>query len=263
MTAGDPISGEWLICVATAHERHPLTRPLGLIRAGDVETAPLFEGRVGGHPVIVVQTGIGPKRAHRVVAHLLEHRMRGEGCLGVISIGVSGGLQSSLPTGAFVIGDCWVRVEGRFEGVRTIGPPADRGLCSAALRAADACGIAARKGVLVTVEHLAGAVDEKRALAVRTTGLAVDMESGAIAEAAMAAGIPVMAARVILDPLDEALDVPPERFLRSDGSSAVWKSALAVATRPAQLPVLWEIGHRSTRAMALLGRWLCRMLEKV
>ncbi|MBI3621616.1 MAG: hypothetical protein HY208_05445 [Nitrospirae bacterium] len=262
--AGTPTIGGWLVCVATAHERHPLMRPLGLTRAGDADAAPLFGGRAGNHRVMVVQTGIGPKRAHGAVVHLLEHWRQEEGCLGVISIGVSGGLHPSLPSGAVVIGDCWARVEGgRFDGVRTIGPPADRGLCGVALRAADACGMTARTGVLVTVDHLAGAVDEKRALAVRTTGLAVDMESGAVAEAAMAAGIPVVAARVILDPLDEALDIPPERFLRPDGSFSIWKSGFAAAARPAQLPALWSLGRRSSRAMALLGRWLCRMLEEV
>jgi len=80
-------------------------------------------------------------------------------------------------------------------------------------------------------------------------------------EVALAAGLPVVAARVILDPLEEALPVSPEEFLNPDGSSSIWKSGLAVAARPVRLPMLWDVGRRSTHAMELLGRWLWRFLD--
>jgi nucleoside phosphorylase len=208
----------------------------------------------------VLQTGIGPKRAQRAVAQWLAQRA----CQGVISLGVSGGLRASLSSGALIVGDRWVRVDGdRLDAVRVIGPPADRRLREAALRAAGVCGVTAHEGELATADRLIGSVEDKRALAGRTAALAVDMESGAVAEAAIAAGVAVVAVRVVLDPVDEALDVSPERFLHADGSSSIWKSGLAVVARPVHLPVLWDMGRRSTRAMELLGRWLCRFVDEV
>jgi len=253
----------WLVCVATAHELRPLKRCFGLMPTTRSDSVPCFEGRAGRHRLMVLQTGIGPDRARRAVATWLEQRM----CRGVVSVGVSGGLQGALGTGVLVIGDRWIRIEARAvhdqdELLRHIGPPADRRLRGAAILAAGRCGVAVHEGILATAEQLIGTVQDKRALAGRTGALAVDMESGAVAEAAIAAGVAVVAARVILDPADEALELSPESFLREDGSPSIWKSGLAVMTGPVQWPVLWNVGRRTTRAMELLTQWLRRFLEE-
>lgn len=245
--------------MATAHELRPLKRPLNLHRSGEEDSAPLFQGRAGSHRLSVLQTGIGPARAQRAVARYLGRRP----CLGVISVGLSGGLRPDLPSGALVFGDTWIRLgrqpeEGRFGMPQSIGPPVDRCLRKTALRAAGDCGLSVHEGRLATVDRLAGTPEEKRALAAWTDALAVDMESGAIAEAALAAGIAVVAVRTILDPLDEVLPVAPETFLLANGSSSIWKSGFAVAVRPMQWPVLWDVGRRSSRAMTVLARWLGR-----
>ncbi|HUJ79116.1 MAG TPA: hypothetical protein VLY45_02230 [Nitrospiria bacterium] len=262
MTATPPTDGSdhprWLVCVATAFELSQLKRPLQLHRLGKEDTAPVFDGRVGPHRLSVLQTGFGPARAYHVTVNALKRRS----CLGVVSVGLSGGLQPDLPSGALVIGDCWTRVgppgeEGRFDALRTIGPPADRRLRTAALRAAGACGLAVHEGRLATSDCLIGAPEEKRALAARTGALAVDMESGAVAEAALEASVTVVAVRAVLDPVAEALIISPEAFLLPDGSTSVWKSGRAVSGRPSQWPGLWGVGRRGARAMALLARWLC------
>jgi adenosylhomocysteine nucleosidase len=232
---------------------------LHLQRSCEDDSALLFQGRAGLHRLSVLQTGIGPVRAQQAVARFLNLRS----CQGVISLGLSGGLRPDLPSGTLVMGDRWVRVEGdRLGTVRAVGPPAGRRLWAAALRAAGACRLTVHDGWLATADHLVGTPEIKRALAVRTDALAVDMESGAIAEAALAAGVDVVAVRAILDPLDEALNIVPESFLRADGSSSVWKSGLAMAARPMRLPALWDVGRRSTRAMGLLARWLCRFWDE-
>jgi len=249
----------WLVCVATSHELRPLKRFLNLKRSGEEHAAPCFHGRSGCHRLLVLQTGMGPARAQQTVTRFLDRRSY----RGVISVGLSGGLRSDLSSGTLVLGDRWALVEGdRLGTVRAIGPPADGRLKAAALRAAGACGLTVHEGRLATADHLVGRPEEKHALAARTDALAVDMESGAIAEAALAAGVAVVALRVILDPLDEALNVAPDSFLLADGSSSFWKSGLAVAARPMQLPALWRVGRRSSRAMALLTRWLCRFWDE-
>lgn len=249
----------WLVCVATSHELRPLKRSLILTPSREEHAAPFFHGRAAGHRLSVLQTGMGPARAQHTVTRFLDRRS----CRGVISVGLSGGLRPDLSSGTLVLGDRWALVEGdQLGAVRAIGPPADGWLKAAVLRAAGACGLTVHEGRLATSDHVVGRPDEKHALAARTDALAVDMESGAIAEAALAAGIAVVAVRAILDPLDEVLNVNPDSFLLADGSSSIWKSGLTVAARPMQLPALWRVGRRSSRAMALLARWLCRFWDE-
>ena len=122
-------------------------------------------------------------------------------------------------------------------------------------------GLPIHVGGLLTVDRVVGNVEEKRALAAETGAAAVDMESGAVAEAALAAAVEVVAVRAILDPVAEPLDVPPDRFLHPDGSLAMWKNALYVEMRPGRLPALWALGQRSEQAMHLVVWWLCRFFD--
>jgi adenosylhomocysteine nucleosidase len=258
-SAGDAPHRFWLVCVATSHELRPLKRSLNLTRSGEEHAAPIFHGCSGWNRLSVLQTGVGPTRAQQAVAPFLDRRF----CRGVISVGLSGGLRSDLTTGTLVVGDRWALVEGDpLDVVRVIGPPADGRLKAVALRAAVACGLSVHEGRLATADHVVGRPEEKHALSGRTDALAVDMESGAIAEVALAAGVAVVAVRAILDPLDEALTVAPDAFLLADGSSSIWKSGLAVAARPMQLPALWRVGRQSRLAMALLTRWLSRFWDE-
>jgi nucleoside phosphorylase len=219
---------------------------------------PLFEGAHHGQGIVLLQTGVGPDRAREAAAWLLAARP----CRGIFSIGLSGGLQAGLAPGAMVIGDRWV-VPGDPALPRAVGPPAgDHRLRDRAVRAAVAFGCRPCEGILLTVDRVIGGVEEKRSLAARTGAVAVDMESGAIAEAAAAAAVEMAAVRVILDSLDEPLETLPERYVRADGSLSLWRSGLAVAAHPGLLPRLWLLGRRGTAAMALAGRWLRRFLEE-
>ena len=144
---------------------------------------------------------------------------------------------------------------------RAVGPPGARRLLERAVQAATDGGLAVHHGTLLTMDRVVGGVEAKRRLAVQTGAAAVDMESGAIAEAALAAAVEPVAVRVILDGVDESLDVAPDRFLRPDGSVSMWQCGLAVAARPSLLPTLWRLGRRSTRAMTLAARCLCRFFD--
>jgi adenosylhomocysteine nucleosidase len=220
---------------------------------------PLFEGLRNGQPIIVLQTGAGPQRAREAVSWLLASHP----CRGILSVGLSGGLQASLPPGSVVIGNRWVALEGRPLVRRTVGPPKAHGLLDGLLRAAAGGGVPPHEGWLLTVDRLVSSVEEKRRLAAETGAAAVDMEGGALAERALAADVEPAAMRVILDDAHESLDARPLRWLRSDGSLSFRRCGLAVAAQPTLLPVLWRLGRRSTRAMALVARWLCRFFDEM
>jgi adenosylhomocysteine nucleosidase len=246
----------WVICVATAQEVHPLKRPLSLRGSGQPSPYPIFEGTCGGKPVLVLQTGVGPQRAASASSWVLSTRR----CAGLISLGLSGSLHASLVRGSIVIGRRWVCLEGQPVMRRTVGPSADPSMLDRAFSAAAACGLTLREGPLLTIDRVVGA-PEKRALAEETGAIAVDMESGAVAGAAMAASVSCVAVRAILDPLDQTLALLPEQFLRPDGSLSLWKSGRMLAMHPGAWPTLLALGRSSSRSMGQLARWVDRFLN--
>ena len=73
-------------------------------------------------------------------------------------------------------------------------------------------------GILAASSHVVSSATAKRDLATETGACAVDMESGAVAEAAAQEGLPFLAVRAISDPVDFS---PPKVLLnavRPDGS---------------------------------------------
>ena len=217
---------------------------------------PLFCGEQKGENVLVVQTGAGPRRAADAATWLIEH----EQVSGFLSVGLSGGLAPALQSGALVMGSEWSLSIEKGDPARSIGPTADERLRERARRAAACCGVELREGRLLTVPRVVSTVEEKSAFAADTEAIAVDMESGAIAEVAMAASRQCLAVRAILDPADRRLDLRPDQFLREDGCLSLWKSGLAVAAQPGQLPSWLALGRQSGRAMSVLTHWLCQFL---
>jgi adenosylhomocysteine nucleosidase len=63
-------------------------------------------------------------------------------------------------------------------------------------------------GVIVSEGAVVETASAKRELGTRTGALAVDMETAAMAGAAQEAGVPVVALRVISDPVDADMPVP-------------------------------------------------------
>ena len=144
-------------------------------------------GRLGGEEIRVVHLGVGPEAAATTAARLLAEERPGL----LICAGFAGGLDPRLVTGDLVVAENFsapdfvarcqelaVEIDGCF-----IGPLVSRG---------------------VPIESSA----EKSALAGETGALAVDMETAAVAEACRAAGVPLLAVRVISDPASVPLPVP-------------------------------------------------------
>ncbi len=95
---------------------------------------------------------------------------------------------------------------------------------------------------------------DKKTLFEQSGCLAADMESYAVAEAALAARIPFVVVRAIADTAE--MNLPPATLvpLRNDGRvdmDGVFKSILR---SPAQLPSLIHLGHNTGKAMQALKK---------
>jgi hypothetical protein len=182
-----PVLGGWddsrpiLILVALERELRWVARAFGLAVRGS-----RARGRSGGSDVIALAVGLGGG-ARNAVAE--------EGPRLVLSCGFSGGLASSLAPGDLVLATSVMGEDG--DEVTTSEPV--RASASRALH-----GLRFVEGKIVCTTEVAATAEEKSALG-RTGALAVDMESYPAALAAVEAGVPWFALRVIVDPLASSL----------------------------------------------------------
>jgi hopanoid-associated phosphorylase len=112
----------------------------------------------------------------------------------------------------------------------------------------------ARVGAIVGSDTIAATVADKRALAVRTGAIAVDMETHVAARVATRRGLPFVALRVISD--DAGTTLPPAALvgMRPDGGMALGAVLRSLAGAPRQLPSLIRTGNHAGRAFASLER---------
>lgn len=228
--------GDWathptLIVVALPGELRAAARGLGARpRRGIARTG----------TAVIVATGVGGGAAAAV-----EHHHPGI----AISCGLAGALSGTLRTGDLVLATAVRDDTGDVIA-------ADPGLVAAAL--ARLAGTGAVTGELVSTSAVATTCADKRALA-RTGAIAVDLETWTVARAAARAGIPWLALRVVLDPLD--LDLPA--FVAEPRASYV-APALRYALRgPRGALGLVDLARRAWIAERALASALPRVVEAV
>jgi adenosylhomocysteine nucleosidase len=213
-----------------------LTRRPGIITGLASESACLDRGAEGG-PLAYRLSGADSARALAGARELIA-----EGCDGLVSFGMAGGLDPALTPGTLVVADEVIASEGRrfachatwAEALRDASQPAVMGALAAATTAV--CSPA-----------------EKGALRAETGALAVDMESGAVALAAAEAGLPFVALRVVADPADAAVPAWIMTALDERGEPRMGAFLAALARHPLDLFRLVALAFHSRKALARLG----------
>lgn len=101
--------------------------------------------------------------------------------------------------------------------------------------------------------------DAKRALHRDTGAVAADTESHTVAGAAAHHGLPMVAIRVVCDPVTRTLPDVALRAVRPDGSTDVAALLRSVLRRPYKVPELLRIALDARSAHATLSQ-CCRVL---
>ena len=232
-----PAHGGWeesrpiLLVAALERELRSVSRALGLSRRQDGA-----RGRLGGSDLIAIAVGMGG--GVRAAVSAAEPRM-------VVSCGFSGGLDARLRPGDLVLATA-VRDEN---GDRLAAPEPLRRVAAAALES-----LGCIEGEIVCTTAVAATPEEKRALA-RPGAAAVDMESFTAARAATEAGIPWLALRAVVDPLEATL--PP--FTREPHRNPVGPALRYAASGPRAFRNLVRLALGARRASAALEEGLRRL----
>ncbi len=232
-----PALGGWddsrpiLILVALERELRSVARAFGWTARGN-----RARGRFRGSDVIIVAVGLGGGSRNAVAKE--NPRL-------IINCGFSGGLDPALAPGDLVL------------ATSVVGEDGDEVATTESLRASVARalrGLRCSQGKIVSTTEVAATTVEKSALA-RTGALAVDMESYPAARAAVEAGVPWLALRVILDPFGTSLPA----FTREPHRSYLGPALMHALSGPRGVMELVQLAGRARRAGASLELALRRL----
>lgn len=192
---------------------------------------------------LVAVSGMGCTAAGLAARALID-----SGAGGLVSWGMAGGLDPHLQAGSICVPSAVLSRDGaRF-------PTAER--WRNALMAAIGARCPVVGGELLTSVVAIGDVAGKAAAFRETGALAVDMESLAVAQVAVACEVPFVAVRVIVDTAGDAL--PPAVMAASrDGPVRISRLVLGVARSPLQFAAVLRLAHRyrtATRALVTVAR---------
>lgn len=204
-----------------------------------------FEARIAAGPgVKVICSGDGRNLATALTTAIAEARTLMNGCPGIISFGVAGGLSPQLQSGACVVGSAIMSGTNRM-------PTSHEWSQKLLQTIPDAV-----SGMLLGVSAPVANPADKRALYVKTGAIAVDMESHIVAAIGAAHGLPVAAVRVITDPAKRALPVSAVAAMRPNGTTNIGAMIRSVVMRPRELPALLQtaLDARAARATLVRGR---------
>lgn len=221
-----------LVLAAMATELRPLVRALEL-RPRPVGGVDARCGQIaGGRAAVAAVVGVGPSAAGRTAGRLLD-AVEVER---VLVIGVSGGIDPSLPVGSLISPDSVVERDTGATWFPSRPVPGGRGgtLATTATFAADDASVAAL---------VAGGV------------AAVDMETAAIAAACERRGVAWGVVRAISDrPDDHLVDETVLGLVREDGSTDGRAVARLLARRPWEVRRLARVARDTRTALDALTR---------
>jgi adenosylhomocysteine nucleosidase len=192
--------------------------------------------RLSGWPVAI---GGGTTLGAAAVAR----RLIDSGVAGIVSFGLAGGLDPELPAGTIVV---------------------PRAVTSNGRTWATDPGLTARLGgttghLCLGLDRVVACTHDKRRLIRETGASLVDMESGAVAAAAAAAGVPFAVLRAICDPADRVL--PPAALVALDASGRLGTARLAMSilTCPGQMSGLIGLARDAMMARRALRSRAARL----
>ena len=233
-----------LVAFAMKEEFAPWRRCHGFHRVSTSPT-PISVANFGGTEVYVALVGAGAVEA----GHLRDFVAQYQPAAGIVT-GVAAGLKPDWRPGDVLTPRTVCAPEGkiRVEGdVRLIDLAAQ-------------CG-ARRADRLVTLPRIVRTVAEKEKLAALAD--AADMESLPLMDLWSSCGIPALALRVILDPVEMPMTCDFEAAMDSHGQVRITKILAELARHPGLLPDFLHLARQSRWVMRILARFLDRFIVAV
>lgn len=226
----------------------PILKPLRQVSRLRIGGRTAWTARVPAGDVVVVQTGVGLRRAEeaaRAVAASGDFDL-------FLSAGCGGALEEALRPGDLVVADVIVAAGSRFD--------TDPEFNVMAARICDRFELPRREGPILTSPTVLTNAAARR-VAVQSSGaIAVEMEAAAIAGVAREHGIAIAELRAILDSADVELHESGDFMDPGTGRLRPLDVLRAVARQPSTMSKLWELRKMMTSAERNLERFFAGYL---
>lgn len=226
---------------------------VGIVAALEAEARPLDPParRRGGLAALADGTMLAVSGIGRAAAAQAARALVAAGCRALASWGLAGGLDPALACGAILLPE-EVMLEGRAS-LRTAAAwrePLERALETR---------WPVIRGNLLTSGRALGTVAQKAAAFRDTNAAAVDMESFAVGEVAMAQGVPFIAVRVIVDTAADELPAALADVADTGAPLSIGRLVGGVIAEPSGIGSLlrlarrYRAARRALRGIALSG----------
>jgi hopanoid-associated phosphorylase len=209
-----------IVCALAAE-----ARALGPMQPRNAPLAVLDDG------TLLAMNGMGCAAAAAGASALV-----GAGVGALLSFGLAGGLDPALRPGAVLLPAQILSPDGV--------PIATAESWRARLEQALAPQALVARGPLLTSPRAIASIEAKSALFRQSGAVAVDMESYAIAQVALEAGLPFLAVRVIVDGAGDSLPHAVAAAADAAGELRLWRLLRALVGAPAELAPLLRLARR-------------------
>jgi len=230
----------------------------------EIEGFRLFLGEAGRQEVILIQSGVGSKKAERATSLLLENYSPDL----IISSGYCGGLQPHqrvaelvIPQEIYEIGLVNKREKEKVEVVR-LALKVEDNLISFARQLAKEMGLRFHGGNLLTSAKVVSNPPSKKVLGQEYPLSAVDMETAAVGRVALKSGLPFLSIRSVLDPLNMRIDLPWELFVDQSGEVKANFKNILLLKKPWVIWRFMRINRNMRRASTTLGLFIYHLMLK-
>ncbi len=220
---------------------------LGIVTALPTETATLVSRRVRirkvyslGDNACVIASGIGPENAADAAKQLAN-----QGVQRLLSWGLAGGLDASIKPGVLLLPKVVITQNKRINTDSTWRSELIELLQNT---------FTIDDKPLVQSDRVLSSQNAKHQLHVDTGAAAVDMESAAVGEVALQAGIPFVVLRALADPLDLSLPVAIQKSITASGKLRKLRFCAELIYRPHELRSFVRLARYSSCALKNLQR---------
>jgi adenosylhomocysteine nucleosidase len=245
----------YMVAAALEEELEPVKRLCRDLEKIPAEKTKLWQGVLDKEDIVLLRTGIGPKRS----AGRLESALELVKPSRILVTGYAGALDPALKVGCLVEAGraFYLRLQDDLPGWEHACTDGEFELmpCESVLQIASDEGLKAIKGDVLTSAHVLGNPLHKRMLREKFGAAIVDMETAALARVASSGKVPISCIRVVSD---EAGDTFLEPFGYDPSAGIPTRAKQLLRTGMAETYREWKT-HSET-AKESLTRFLARYL---
>ena len=218
-----------------------------------------FLGTWLGRQILVVQSGVGKKRARNV----LEQVLSAYSPTLVISCGFAGGLNNDLKLGDILIADIVIDIAGKPNDKNVTAKTAKVLDSTEVLKAkelSDGFSFAVYSGPLITSDLAISIPEKKKELGDQNSALAVDMETSALLEVTSQRSTPLVSIRVISDTVDQELANFSPCF-DENGNVSKMNAGWYILTNPSLIPMAMSLKSQMPMAVKNMTEFLEKFIS--